>query len=372
MKNYACIFSCMIVVQLVGMDTIEKATKQLSLGSGLSLSYDQLIVDNARHLKYLVEKEQRNGCCIELNKSIMVLRENEQKTYQDGYLLSRCDVDSSRLIVRLTMRPHDCGQLNDALEKGSLENIKFMCGQNPCLINAYSLYPDYGCVASPLHYMLWTCGKNLKWKDVDAAITYLLDSGANPNGVDGEGNTPLHKARLLEHMILLLARGACIDAKNNDGLTPLMEYVCNEKQELALFLIQKRGADIWLKDNNKNTLLHHAVKARMLDIIRLILPAKLCALSDCNIFGETPAQLIGGSNNEVKKLVQKYMIAYMQIALDKQMHDIIQYIIEQCSWVDYASIFKIAAEINTLEELEKAKLLKFYLTGQKSLAFCKK
>lgn len=361
MKTYAYIFSFIVTLPLMGMDTLEKQTKKLSLYSSSSLSYDQLIADNARHLKHLVDKEREKGSCVGLNKAILVLLENKQKTYQDGYLSSRCDNNSRRLIVRLTQRHYDCDQLGKALKQGTFANIKWMCDCNPYVINAYSLYPDYGCVASPLHYMLWTCGKNLKWKDVDETIIYLLDKGANPNGVDAEGNNPLHKARMLEHTTLLLARGACIDARNNEGLTAVMEYVCNQKQELALFLIQKRGANIWLKDNNKNTLLHYAVNAGMVDIIRHIVHQKLEAISERNIFGETPAQLIRGSNKEIKKVVQKYMIAYMRIALDKDMHSTIQYIIEQCPWIDYTSIFKSVEKIGTIEELTKVELLKFYL-----------
>lgn len=362
MKNYACIFSCMMTLQVIAMDTIEKQTKKLSLhGSSSLLSYDRLIADSARHLNYLVDKEREKGSCVGLNKAIMVLLENRQKTYQEGYLSSRCDDNSRHLIMRLTKRPHDCDQLGKALKQGTLESIKWICDRNPCVINAYSLYPDYGCVASPLHYMLWICGKNLKWKDVDETITYLLDKGANPNGVDAEGNTPLHKARTIEHTTLLLARGACINARNNEGLTPVMEYVYNQKQELALFLIQKKRANIWLKDNSKNTLLHYVVNAGMLDIIRYILPQKLETISESNIFGETPAQLIRGSNKEIKKTVQKYMIAYMRIALDKDVHSTIQYIIEQCPWIDYAPIFELAQKIGTIEELTKVKLLEFYL-----------
>lgn len=352
-RKIALIFSCTTIAHMAAMDTKKQSVKVLPLWSAPSLRYDQLTADNARHLKYLVEKERAKGCCNELNKAILVLYENKEKTHQKNYLASHCDPDSMRLIIHLTQRPHHCNQFNDALKKGSFSCVKVMCNINPYIVNAYSLYPDYGCVASPLHYLLWHCGKNVRqWQDGKKTIAYLLEQGANPNGIDVEGNTPLHKACTQEYAELLLAKGAYINAKNNDGLTPVMEHACKERHSLAHFLV-KKGADILLQDMDDNTIFHHAVKSEMVDVIECVLYARLGGLSVVNKFQETPAQLIRRSNNRVKKVVQNCMITYMKAALDLNRHDVIRYIVQQCPWVDYTSLFESAQQVASSEQSKK-------------------
>lgn len=56
------------------------------------------------------------------------------------------------------------------------------------------------------------------------SISVLLELGADVNAVDSLMNTPLHAAaerKHAEHATQLIARGANVDARNKDGLTPL-------------------------------------------------------------------------------------------------------------------------------------------------------
>ena len=62
-----------------------------------------------------------------------------------------------------------------------------------------------------------------------AAITLLLDRGANLHAVDSEGNTPLHKAAYFGHAAtvrLLLDRGADPLARNKSGQTAIASSLC--------------------------------------------------------------------------------------------------------------------------------------------------
>ncbi len=78
-------------------------------------------------------------------------------------------------------------------------------------------------------------------------VETLLRYGAKPNGVDREGNTPLHKAVVciasksakINVISLLLARGADEKLKNKIGLTPI--DLLDDKSELGAIL---RGAEI--------------------------------------------------------------------------------------------------------------------------------
>jgi ankyrin repeat protein len=62
-------------------------------------------------------------------------------------------------------------------------------------------------------------------EDAVAAVTMLLDAGANPNAVTEAGDTPLHGAAVANEPATierLASRGADLNAKNTNGQTPLM------------------------------------------------------------------------------------------------------------------------------------------------------
>jgi ankyrin repeat protein len=77
------------------------------------------------------------------------------------------------------------------------------------------------------------------------------------NAKDNEGLTPLHYAVVTGHkdlVSLLIARGADINARDNRGATPLHLAVDRVQREIAHFLIS-RGADINAQTNNGKTAL---------------------------------------------------------------------------------------------------------------------
>ena len=79
---------------------------------------------------------------------------------------------------------------------------------------------------------------------------------------DNEGNTPLHLAAngRLEVLRMLIANGADVNIKANDGRTPLIIATQNRSVEIVRLLIE-HGADITAKDELDWTALHHAVFA---------------------------------------------------------------------------------------------------------------
>lgn len=90
--------------------------------------------------------------------------------------------------------------------------------------------------------------------DADGArvecVRLLVDAGANVNARDNDGNTPLHETFLTDVEEELLKRGANVNAQNNDGDTPIVTNVDNDAAPLFL----KYGADLSLRNKKGQTM----------------------------------------------------------------------------------------------------------------------
>lgn len=90
-------------------------------------------------------------------------------------------------------------------------------------------------------------------------VELLLDWGVSANVRDRRRNTPLHDAASsacpsLFCIDLLVARGARLDAKNRDSMSPLC-VAALYGQFAAVRVLLGYGADRWLTDNRKMTAL---------------------------------------------------------------------------------------------------------------------
>jgi ankyrin repeat protein len=139
-------------------------------------------------------------------------------------------------------------------------------------------------------------------------LKHLLESGANANAKETmEGQTPLHitlrRPRGSEKDVasicnLLIQFGADVNAKDNDGITPL-HWAVGRMLPKVVRLIIDAGCSVNITDNNGYTPLHQAADVRItnedqlrpvLDIINILLKAGsgVNALSNR---GETPLQI---------------------------------------------------------------------------------
>ena len=107
--------------------------------------------------------------------------------------------------------------------------------------------------------------------NVDDAVRNYLQQGGNPNGSDNDSNLSFLDCTLRsgskDAAILLIAKGADVKAKDEDGNTPL--HIANNK-DVASLLIAK-GADVNALDKYDNTPLHTAAGRDSSDIARLLI-----------------------------------------------------------------------------------------------------
>lgn len=89
-------------------------------------------------------------------------------------------------------------------------------------------------------------------KDGDlAAVTTELDAGFDPNHRDSYTNTPLMVVEDPRIARRLIAAGADVNARNEDGATPLIEAAKTCKLEVVRLLLQS-GADVHVRDLSEN------------------------------------------------------------------------------------------------------------------------
>jgi ankyrin repeat protein len=109
------------------------------------------------------------------------------------------------------------------------------------------------------------------------------------------GDTPLHWACANDHFSeikQLIENGENIDAKNNDGRTPLLEAIrCGHNDDVVELLIDNE-ADVNIHDNFSETPLHWACKYDRVDVAKMLLK-KGAKVNAKNNQGITPLHCAG-------------------------------------------------------------------------------
>jgi ankyrin repeat protein len=163
------------------------------------------------------------------------------------------NADLSKLIVTesgggMTIQGQGAGSLLIyAAESGSPEMVREILRYNPKL----EMRDRKGRTA------IFAAGE-YQYRDKDGAraecVRLLAGAGADVNARDNEGNTPLHETFLTDVEEELLKLGADVNARNKDGETPIFTTVDDD----AIPLFIEHGADLTIRNNKGKTVIEAA------------------------------------------------------------------------------------------------------------------
>ncbi len=88
------------------------------------------------------------------------------------------------------------------------------------------------------------------------AVVMLINYRAYINAKDNNGKTPLHLAAeygYVDTSMMLIHKGANVNAQNKDGRTPLHLAAGSGYKEIVIKLVNARGADVDIEDNDRWT-----------------------------------------------------------------------------------------------------------------------
>jgi ankyrin repeat protein len=164
----------------------------------------------------------------------------------------------------------DIANVQKLLQHGANPNITSICGMSPL---HYAVRPaSYRCITPLLaagarvdeltNWLQTPLHNAAAYKDDPQFLEALVDSGADVNARDRDGNTPLGCAALANHAksaAFLLTCGANIDSQDFKGWTALLDAVDTNNHDVAKLLICE-GADTALTLKEGDTVLHRAAE----------------------------------------------------------------------------------------------------------------
>jgi len=136
------------------------------------------------------------------------------------------------------------------------------------------------------------------WVGSTDAMRALLDRGADPNLTNSSGSTALMMAVTeLPKVQLLVARGAKVNIASTRGRTALMLAAMSDRSVAIVRALLAAGADPKAVDATGTTLLHAATIGNDTETIRLALDSAADVNARNIPFGQTPLFYAAGNNN---------------------------------------------------------------------------
>lgn len=141
--------------------------------------------------------------------------------------------------------------------------------------------------------------------DDRSAVAALIEQGADPNAVTGDGSTALAWAAIRGNSAvaeLLLAAGANPNLSNEYGIGPVSLAIENGASEVAKLLLE-HGADPNVQRENGETPLMTAARLGQVDLMRVLLEGGADPSAREKRFGQTALMWAGGNPEAVRLLL---------------------------------------------------------------------
>lgn len=147
-------------------------------------------------------------------------------------------------------------------------------------------------------------------------VRFLIDAGADVDAKDNNGNTPLNMfpvfdidgdniGNYFDTLVLLISRGADINNKNRFGKTILHTASEQNKIDFVESLLQE-GANINVADNDGDTPLHYAVNGRHEMMVEFLLQHHPDIIK--NNSGETPLNIAEDEGlDDIGEMLREYI-----------------------------------------------------------------
>jgi len=136
--------------------------------------------------------------------------------------------------------------LYEAAVFGKMETVKSILEKHPEAVNEAD---EHGYTA--LH--------GVAGEEQPAIAEYLIAHGADVNGANEDGITPLHIATWPDIARLFLRRGAALEARSKTGATPLLVLSAEADSEDVMAVLLEAGADVNARQGNGQTALDIAL-----------------------------------------------------------------------------------------------------------------
>ncbi|MBC7862454.1 MAG: ankyrin repeat domain-containing protein [Bacteroidia bacterium] len=146
------------------------------------------------------------------------------------------------------------------VEIGDIDSAKIICNAQPDLIKGKDKYGF-----SILHGAVMD--------DKEELINFLIEKGAEVNAKNDEGITPLHIVLYPEIAEILIKKGALVNCISDNGNTPLHSMAENGDESLdEVKILLKNGADKTLKNKSGETAYDIAKGREDKEMMKLLKP----------------------------------------------------------------------------------------------------
>ena len=303
-------------------------------------NFEQLLLDDAAYLKRMIAQE-----LVEKNDTVrsiepILKRGIEETDYT--VLCRRYGEDVMNFARLIAYRRNDCKKWKQYIDCADVCKAQEIVVRNRYFVNCHfkagvydNTQPVRTMYYTPLHYVLEkaraesTFSVGSHWM-----VKALLNAGADPNVIDDEGNTPMHKVSTVDHITFLWECGAMSNIQNKNGNTPVMNiYIKDSKNHPVLRCLFGAGVDLNIQNDSGDTLLHIAVRHNDPTICYSL----LCYGASYMIRNKENKTAICGIENNValRHAIEPFMQKYIWEMLCKHKYDAIEKFMHNYPWMSF-------------------------------------